>query len=261
MIKSKSYQALPIYNIQNSSYIKNNSPKDELVDDRVNRKVEFEMKKNNISGWDSNDIETSPVEEVLNHQPIQKNLWNDIVNISNSNVVLKEKSNTNIQNLIKHSNSQSLQSPVPNKNYEDKKNDYPIIDLNYHFQSFKNQKNQSSSPNYCYERNFAKESIFETKSDLKSIDSENWRSSLERNKDFETKRQEVLKRKDMIEKQRIDKINQKIKEKEEKFKYVDFIYKTLGRYIEKEKKIDFYLAHLIERKVDQLKEVYIKVYF
>ena len=36
--------------------------------------------------------------------------------------------------------------------------------------------------------------------------------------DFDQKRQEVLKRKEMIEKQRMDKIERKIREKEERFK-------------------------------------------
>lgn len=43
-------------------------------------------------------------------------------------------------------------------------------------------------------------------------------SAKAKSNDFESKRQEVLKRKEMIEKQRLDKISQKIKEKDEKFK-------------------------------------------
>lgn len=55
-----------------------------------------------------------------------------------------------------------------------------------------------------------------------NVSQERCKSDRQLNKtlDFDQKRQEVLKRKEMIEKQRKDKIERKIKEKEERFKYV-----------------------------------------
>ena len=201
--------------------LKSHNKNANVINERITRKIVFEGNTNEVPVEDWTEIETSPVEEVLSYQPVQKEVWSGWNTISYSEkqaiepVNLKGRSQRKLE-FMDNKNSQSQ-----NNRYNDgDKSEYPIIDLNYHFQSFKNHQKLLSSPEYRLENNGTKESIFEIKSELKSSSSEVGRNSQERNHKFEEKRQEVLRRKEKIEKQRIERITQKIKEKDDKFKYV-----------------------------------------
>lgn len=90
------------------------------------------------------------------------------------------------------------------------------IDLLYHFETFRNTNMNQSSSHHTRESHNTREPSTGYNSRFKSNNFDSSRNSQTRMNSFETKRQEVLKRRDQIEKQRIDRITQKIKEKDQK---------------------------------------------
>lgn len=199
--KSKSYQALPIYKVQQKIMRKVQNENTQIVNHRMTRKTGFENKINPFSVEDWTEVETSPVEEVLNYQPIQKEIVSDCYTTPLSENKIQEPCIMKSKSQRRLDYSTSKQSPAPNNRYQEDINaEYPIIDLNYHFESFKNEQNMVSSPKYRFENNWTKESIFEAKHEANFRNSEASRNSQERKQKIDDKRQEVLKRKEILEK-------------------------------------------------------------
>jgi hypothetical protein len=214
-----------LQNMKNKGTGKNKSP-------QKNNTIDYKKKYQNLM-LDEDSAETSPVEEILNCEPQKLETPTEIINIASppaeglkSEEIDKQfdwvyERDTMFYNRheLYEPEKQMIHTPdvlqsesefiLYNRNGSLQPT--PSPDISKSFQNFIERGSESSENMREVVREFKHE-----RSDKKS---ERNRStgSINRTGNFEVKRQEVLKRKEMLEKERIEKLSRKIREKEQKF--------------------------------------------
>ena len=199
-------------NISDENNLINSSWENRNSDQRIKIRI-----KNDSWNWALSDGEMSPVEEVLSYEPFKMD-QDEMKIVASASSPLLNIDNINSESPMQEVFPNSWQNLIPIRMPRAVSNSENNIDLIYNFESFKNgdQINAEKSNNTIKDKRWEFSPAFSNR--FKSMNSDTWQNSQTRLSSFETKRQEVLKRRDLIEKQRIDRITQKLKEKEEKWK-------------------------------------------
>jgi len=215
---SKSYQALDIHNDDYKQTDSNDDQQLNAPNYLINRMPRYQRKYYEPNKLE--DDELSPSKEVLKYEPSPLETKKEIINIESELTTNEEKQINSGHPLINDSkqwvynNDESWYDPrirteSMESEFEMKNNSHRTSRESDLSKEYKRDKSLTKSHDYDQQKpqlNYSQRSH------------ELSRSISGRISTFDTKRQEVLKRKEFIEKQRIEKIERKIKEKEEKFK-------------------------------------------
>lgn len=214
--------------------------------------IDYKKKYQNLM-LDEDSAETSPVEEILNCEPQKLETPTEIINIASppSGSIKSEEMERQFNWVYErdtmfynnHEQYEPEKKMIHTPDVLQDESEFIFYDRNGPIQpspspdiskSFQNFIERGSDPSEN-----VREVVREFKHDRSDKKSERNRStgSVNRTGNFEVKRQEVLKRKEMLEKERIEKLSRKIREKEQKFER-----------FEKEKQENKFISQTFDRR-------------